>query len=125
VNDIPLTGVLYHSDGDDTLHSHNLYIMTWDGRPVHTHEFKGVTSFNVGHDHRYAGTTKPAPSGIQHTHRYTTFTTFDAEHRHVIRGITGPAIPLPGGGHYHEFSGVTPVDGATPHRHRYEGRTSD
>jgi hypothetical protein len=33
-------------------HSHNIYITTWDGRPVYTHEIKGVTSFDVEHDHR-------------------------------------------------------------------------
>ncbi|WP_100404697.1 YmaF family protein [Bacillus solitudinis] len=121
---VPVTGYLYPSDDADPHHSHNLYITTWDGQPVHTHEFKGVTSFDVGHDHRYAGTTEPAPSGVKHTHRYCTFTSFDAEHKHVIKGVTGPAIFLPGEGHYHEFSGVTSVDGQTPHKHRYCGRTS-
>lgn len=124
VTNIPVTGFMYHSDDGNSEHSHNLYITTWDGRPIHTHEFRGVTSFDVGHDHRYVGTTEPAPSGVQHTHRYFTFTSFDAEHRHVIRGTTGPAISLPEGGHYHEFSGVTTVDGEIPHRHRYSGRTS-
>ncbi|ARK32560.1 YmaF family protein [Halalkalibacter krulwichiae] len=121
---IPVTGYLYHSDEDNSEHSHTLYITSWNGRPVHTHEFRGVTSFDVGHDHRYAGTTEPAPSGVQHTHRYGTFTSFDERHRHEIRGVTGPAIFLPEGGHYHEFSGVTTVDGVTPHRHKYSGRTS-
>lgn len=121
---IPVSGFLYESESSDPMHSHQLYITTWDGMPVHTHEFKGITSFDVGHSHRYAGTTEPAPSGVQHTHRYFTFTSIDERHRHQIRGITGPAIPLPNGGHYHEFSGVTTVDGATPHRHRYSGRTS-
>lgn len=45
-------------------------------------------------------------------------------HQHVINGVTGPAIALPNGGHYHEFSGETTVDGRIAHRHRYEGRTS-
>ncbi|MFC0561961.1 YmaF family protein [Halalkalibacter alkalisediminis] len=124
MSNVPVTGFLYHSDGDDPLHSHNMFITTWDGQPIHTHEFKGVTTFDVGHDHRYAGTTEPAPSGVQHTHRYCTFTTFDAEHKHVIRGVTGPAIFLPDGRHFHKFNGVTSVDGPTPHRHRYCGKTS-
>ncbi|WP_062052104.1 YmaF family protein [Bacillus sp. JCM 19034] len=121
---VPVTGFLYHSDEDSCEHSHRLFITSWDGRPVHTHEFRGVTSFDVGHDHRYAGTTEPAPNDVQHTHHYRTFTSFDARHRHEIQGVTGPAIFLPEGGHYHEFSGVTTVDGDTPHRHRYSGRTS-
>ena len=38
--------------------------------------------------------------------------------------FTGPAIPLPNGGHYHESSGFTTVNGTNPHRHSYSGRTS-
>lgn len=121
--DIPITGFMYDSDGIDPMHSHRLYITSWDGRPIHSHEFRGTTSFDDGHKHRYAGRTEPAPSGVQHTHRYFTFTTVDDRHRHEIRGVTGPSIPLPNGGHYHEFSGVTTVSGTHPHRHRYGGRT--
>ncbi|WP_100404309.1 YmaF family protein [Bacillus solitudinis] len=124
MSNVPVTGFLYYSEGDDPFHSHNLYITSWDGQPVHTHQFKGVTSFDVGHNHYYAGTTEPAPSGVQHTHKYFTFTTVDDRHKHVIHGVTGPAVRLPDGGHYHEFSGETSVDGAIPHRHRYIGKTS-
>ncbi|WP_188800903.1 YmaF family protein [Sporolactobacillus putidus] len=122
--EIPVSGFMYHSDDSNPLHSHQLFITSWDGRPVHVHEFRGVTSFDVGHAHKYAGTTEPAPSGVPHTHRYFTFTSVDDGHRHEIRGVTGPAIPLPGGGHYHEFRGTTTVSGATPHTHKYSGKTS-
>jgi hypothetical protein len=124
--EIPVTGFIVHSDNDgsDSLHTHSLFITTWDGAPVHVHEFAGVTSFDVGHDHRYAGVTEPAPSGVQHVHGYYTVTSFDHQHKHVIRGVTGPAIPVPGGGHIHYFEGFTTVDGLPPHTHRYEGRTS-
>ncbi|PLS18227.1 hypothetical protein CVD28_08035 [Bacillus sp. M6-12] len=124
--EIPVSGFMYHSNDSDPMHSHHLYITSWDGRPVstHVHEFKGVTSFNSGHSHRYAGRTEPAPTGVQHTHRYFTFTSINDGHRHQIRGVTGPAIPYQGGGHYHEFSGVTTVDGTAPHRHGYSGTTS-
>src|SRR4051812_31119475 len=124
--EIPVFGFMYHSDDSDPMHSHRLYITSWNGSPIstHIHEFKGATSYDAGHDHSYAGTTEPAPSGIQHTHRYFTFTSIDDRHNHQIHGITGPAIPLPGGGPYHEFSGVTTVNGTNPHRHRYRGRTS-
>nr|WP_026105071.1 YmaF family protein [Halalkalibacterium ligniniphilum] len=121
---VPVTGLLYDAYDEASYHSHNLYITTWDGQPVHSHHIKGITSFDVGHEHRYSGTTERAPSGISHTHRYFTYTTINSGHKHVIKGVTGPDIPLPGGGHYHEFSGVTTVDGATPHRHQYSGRTS-
>jgi hypothetical protein len=123
--EIPINGFLYHAKNGDPLHSHQLYITSWNGRPLttHVHGFNGVTSFNAGHRHSYAGTTEPAPSGVQHTHQYFTFTSIDDRHQHQIRGVTGPAIPVSGGGHYHEFSGVTTVDGMNPHSHKYSGRT--
>lgn len=96
-----------------------------DGRPVHTHRYQGVASFDVGHRHRYTGVTAPAPGGVQHTHVYEAKTTSDDGHTHIIRGRTGPAIPLPGGGHYHVMAGATTVGGVTPHRHSYAGRTGD
>jgi len=51
-------------------------------------------------------------------------TTFNDGHKHEIRGMKCPAIPLPGGGHYHNFHGVTTVNGAHPHSHKYSGNTS-
>ncbi|WP_372508739.1 YmaF family protein [Pseudalkalibacillus decolorationis] len=82
-----------------------------------------MTSFDVGHRHEYAGTTKPAPSGVPHTHRYFTITSFDDGHEHRIKGVTGPAIPVLGVGHFHEFNGVTSIDGDPPHKHAYKGKT--
>ncbi|HEU4963862.1 MAG TPA: YmaF family protein [Bacilli bacterium] len=119
-------GILCHADQEqegDT-HAHRIILITWDGRDVHVHDFAGSTSFDVGHDHRYAGTTEPAPSGVPHVHRYVTITSLDQGHTHVIQGVTGPAIPLSGGGHYHFFEGRTTVNGRTPHTHTYRGRTS-
>jgi hypothetical protein len=122
--EIPVTGFLYENDDSDSMHSHSIYLTSWDGRPVHVHHFSGVTTFDVGHNHNYAGETEPAPSGVQHTHRYFTFTTVNDGHSHEIRGVTGPAIPLPNDRHYHEFEGVTTINGRTPHSHRYSGHTS-
>ncbi|WP_420802076.1 YmaF family protein [Tumebacillus flagellatus] len=104
-------------------HSHQVFLLSWDGRAVHVHHFSGTTSFDVGYRHRDAGTTEPAPSGVPHTHRYATSTTFDDGHRHHLHGTTGPAIPLPGGGHYHFFEGVTTGNGRIPHTHHYRGKT--
>ena len=122
--DIPVSGFMYASDGSDPMHSHRLYITSWDGRAVHTHGFSGITSFDDGHTHQYAGMTEPAPTGVPHTHRYFTFTSVDNRHRHQIQGTTGPAIPIANGGHYHEFSGYTTIEGANPHRHFYRGNTT-
>jgi len=123
--DIPIKGFIFDSDDPNGQHSHKLYITSWDGRPVHVHSFAGVTSFDVGHSHEYAGVTAPAPSGVPHVHEYQAETTFNDGHTHFIRGTTGEAIPIPGGGHYHYFEGVTTVNGRHPHAHGYQGRTGN
>jgi hypothetical protein len=92
--------------------------------PVHVHEFAGVTSFDAGHHHQYAGVTEPAPNEVQHVHQYYTVTTFDNQHKHEIQGVTGPAIAIPGGGHIHYFEGYTTINGNPPHTHTYAGKTS-
>lgn len=120
---IPIKGFIVDSKNGESDHSHKLYITSWDGRPVHVHPFAGITSFDVGHDHRYVGITEPAPSGKQHVHNYYANTSFDDGHSHVISGTTGPAIDLPGGEHIHEFEGHTTVNGTTPHSHMYKGST--
>ncbi|MBS4176121.1 YmaF family protein [Lederbergia citrea] len=124
--EIPITGLIVHSPDSslDSEHSHVLYLTSWDGRPLHRHHFSGVTSFNAGHEHRYAGRTEPAPTGVPHKHEYFTVTSFNDGHKHEIRGVTGAAIPLPNGGHYYNFRGVTSVNGSHPHRHEYGGETS-
>jgi hypothetical protein len=126
--EIPITGYMYDSEDSGSGHTHSLFIKTWDGRPydgkpLHVHPFKGITSFDAGHRHKYAGKTEPAPSGIPHTHRYFAVTTFDDGHTHVLKGRTGADIPVPGGGHIHYFEGVTTVDGDPPHTHIYKGET--
>ncbi|ASS77090.1 hypothetical protein CIG75_02840 [Tumebacillus algifaecis] len=110
-------------EAEGETHEHTILLATWDGRAVHVHNFAGTTSIDVHHAHRYAGKTAPAISGRPHTHRYVTITSVDDGHQHKIEGVTGPVVPLPGGGHYHLFHGVTTVNGRTPHRHTYSGRT--
>jgi hypothetical protein len=125
-------GIVYESNHEnetdetnEATHSHELFLVTWNGRMLHTHGFSGITSLDVGHRHSYVGITLPAPSGVPHTHEYSTITTLNDGHRHRINGRTGPAISLAGGGHYHYFTGVTTIDGRTPHRHSYSGRTGN
>ncbi|MBG9774955.1 YmaF family protein [Brevibacillus laterosporus] len=122
---IPVTGFLVQSNEFSSEHSHELYITSWNGMPVHTHPFSGTTSFNDGHDHQYIGVTEPAPTGVPHVHRYYTVTSFDDGHTHVIGGTTGPAIGLPRGGHVHYFEGYTTVNGRRPHSHHYKGTTEN
>ncbi|KPV55177.1 hypothetical protein QJ48_34600 [Paenibacillus sp. A3] len=123
--DIPVTGFVVHSGGEDPHHAHRLYITSWDGRPVHVHPFSGATTYDDGHLHYYAGMTEPAPSGPRHVHGYYAVTSFNDGHTHTMRGATGPAIPLSGGGHYHYFEGYTTVNGARPHAHAYRGNTGN
>ncbi|MFB0840572.1 YmaF family protein [Paenibacillus oleatilyticus] len=123
--DIPIRGFVMASDGGGSSHTHKLYITSWDGRPVHVHPFSGVTSFDAGHNHHYAGCTEPAPSGVQHVHGYFAETSFDDGHTHSIRGTTGPSVPIPGGGHIHYFEGYTTINGRIPHAHRYSGKTGN
>lgn len=72
MNDIPVTGLMYDSD-ENPSHSHILYITSWNGRPVHTHQFKGVTSFDEEHKHSIRGVTGPAVavSGGGHFHEFS------------------------------------------------------
>lgn len=121
--DIPITGYEGNNAGGLN-HSHNLYITRWNGNPSHIHQISGRTSSDLAHYHIFVGTTDPSPNGIQHTHHYFMYTSVDDGHIHEIRGFTGPAIYLPNGEHYHEFQGVTTVNGLTPHSHSYRGVTS-
>jgi len=70
--EIPVSGFMYSSGNSGSMHTHRLYIISWDGRQTHIHHFRGVTSFDAGHEHRYEGMTEPAPDGVQHTHTYFT-----------------------------------------------------
>jgi hypothetical protein len=117
--------LMENKDDSQSEHSHDLYLISWDGRQLHIHPFSGITSVDVGHSHMYVGKTEPAPSGVQHTHAYAAETSINDGHLHFIRGRTGPAIPLPNGGHIHFFEGVTTVNGSTPHRHHYSGYTGE
>ncbi|MBO9598391.1 MAG: hypothetical protein J7559_11320 [Cohnella sp.] len=123
--DIPVTGYVLCTNDSGDQHSHKLFITTWDGRQVHVHGFAGMTTVEDGHAHQYAGVTAPAPTGVPHVHAFQTETTFNDGHTHFIRGTTGEAVPLPGGGHIHYFSGYTTVNGRHPHTHAYQGRTGN
>ncbi len=113
---IHVKGFVLHSQNSDNEHTHRVYITSWDGRPVyHVHQFGGVTSYDDGHVHEYAGVTEAAPTGVPHVHRYHTATSVNHGHTHVIQGVTGPAIDLPEGGHIHYFEGFTTVNGMRPH----------
>ncbi len=118
-------GLIYESNDsiENDVHAHEIFLITWDGRTLHTHGFSGITSKDVGHRHSYSGVTNPAPSNVPHTHSYSATTSFSDGHVHFLSGMTGPAIPVQGGGHIHYFEGITTLNGLTPHSHSYSGRT--
>ncbi|SFT09266.1 YmaF family protein [Paenibacillus sp. BC26] len=122
---IPISGFIFDSGEDDSLHAHKLFITSWDGNPrqVHIHSLSGMTTVNDGHSHQYVNWTAPSPTGVPHVHSYNTVTFVSQGHTHTLQGTTGPAVPLPNGGHYHQFEGFTTVDGRNPHSHGYNGQT--
>ena len=75
--DIPVSGFMLDSDHSD---------------PMHSHQFKGVTSFEDGHRHQIRGVTGlsiPLPNG---------------SHYHEFSGVTSVAGTSP---HRHRYSGRT------------------
>jgi hypothetical protein len=85
---------------------------------LHSHHFSGNTSYDVGHSHEVSGRTRLARDTAHHVHSYYSTTSYNEGHIHHVKGVTGPAI-YRGKGHYHNLSGVTTVNGRTPHSHRY------
>ena len=73
---------------------------------LHTHNYKGVTTFNDGHEHGYVGTTSQAPDIPGHTHRMVGETTFDDGHSHGYSLQTSPPLPA-GNGHTHYYQSET------------------
>lgn len=109
-------------------HNHRYELVFYDGchpshkHPYpHRHHYEGITSFDVGHQHRLFGATAPAPNVEEHVHAYEGTTTFNDGHVHHFKGVTSEPIPLPGGGHYHTIEGETTVNGRIPHEHSYSG----
>ena len=48
-------GIVYHPEESESNseHIHDMYLITWDGRPFHIHHFSGITSYDDGHRHNY------------------------------------------------------------------------
>ncbi|HHW32263.1 MAG TPA: hypothetical protein GXX20_11440 [Clostridiaceae bacterium] len=67
----------------------------------HDHNYSGVTSFNDGHVHRYAGTTTFAPDRKGHIHYVEGVTSYEDGHVHTYGVSTSVDFPVPGGGHIH------------------------
>lgn len=101
-----------------------MYYKYFGGVPLahHSHSFSGITTFNKGHIHHFAGITAKAVSGVPHVHYMKGITTFNMNHEHAYVTRTGSAILLPDGRHYHYFEArVEYVEG---HVHYIRGFTS-
>lgn len=102
----PLKTTIHISNGSRS-HNHRFELVFFDGcppqrRPIpHAHPYEGITSFEVGHNHRLYGETAPALADPEHVHEYEGTTTFDDGHVHYFCEVTSQPIPLPNGGHYH------------------------
>jgi len=73
---------------------------------LHSHAFRGRTTFNDGHAPGYTGITRLAPDVPGHLHQMTGETTFADGHVHRYSLYTGPEIPVDGG-HTHYYQAVT------------------
>lgn len=48
---------IYESEEKNMHRAHKLYIPSWNGQPVHIHDYSGITLVDVGHRLEYGGTT--------------------------------------------------------------------
>jgi hypothetical protein len=111
-------------------------------KPHHAHIYYAKTTESKGHYHFIDGITRVVNGNSydRHFHLYRGITSMSNNHYHRYYGKTGPAIPLPDGGHYHEFEertyynydepleiefgGVIYGDPSRPkHDHRFKGKT--
>ncbi|MFZ5644852.1 MAG: YmaF family protein [Bacillota bacterium] len=91
----------------------------------HVHAYRGRTSFDEGHLHRFEGISTRSVGGVDaHVHRLIGTTTFDDGHIHNYNITTGPGIPAGPGQHVHRYNGVTTLNGRPLHVHFMSGVTA-
>ena len=73
---------------------------------LHSHGFRGRTSFNDNHTLGYTGVTCLNPDVPGHVHYMTGATTFNDGHIHRYALYTSPEIPVDGG-HTHYYQSAT------------------
>lgn len=88
---------------------------------MHTHYYRGETSYEDGHRHNYSGMTSPAPDTPGHTHMISDRTSMNDRHTHRFSFSTGPAREYRGG-HVHHYAGVAQFNDG--HIHTMGGCTS-
>lgn len=85
----------------------------------HTHGFVGVTSNDECHIHYFSGCTSEGDNKPHHKHRIKGKTTCCNGHEHHFCMETSYDIPLPGGGHTHNFMGKVECEHC--HSHMMKG----
>ena len=102
MKEIPVTGFMVHSPDSIMIILIFLYLTTWDGRPLHKHNFSGVTHLMLGMNIDMLVRQSQHPQEFHIPTNILLLLSLDDGHKHEIRGVTGPAIPITGGGHYHK-----------------------
>ena len=76
---------------------------------LHTHQFKGVTTYVDGHLHFWSGVTSASPNVPGHTHIVAGETTVNDGHSHSYSLRTYPPTYVDQGHykHYHYYEGDT------------------
>ena len=87
---------------------------------MHTHEFKGVTTYVDGHLHLFSGVSSASPNIRGHTHVVEGTTTTDSGHSHNYSLTTWPQTDV-NAGHYHYYEGATAI--SEGHDHPMSGTT--
>ncbi|MFZ5974773.1 MAG: YmaF family protein [Bacillota bacterium] len=87
---------------------------------MHTHAFKGVTTYIDGHLHLFSGVSSASPDVPGHTHYITGTTTISNGHSHSFNLITHTQTNV-NSGHYHYYQGDTAI--VLGHSHPMESTT--
>ena len=73
---------------------------------MHSHRFKGVTTYVDGHLHLFSGISSVSPNVPGHRHFITGITTFNFAHSHPYNLITDTQTNVDSA-HYHFYAGNT------------------
>jgi hypothetical protein len=76
---------------------------------MHSHKFKGVTTYVDGHVHLFSGVSSMSPDVPGHTHTIEGQTTVDDGHSHGFYIITQGPTKVDSKAHYHYYEGNTNI----------------
>lgn len=88
---------------------------------MHSHGYRGMTTYSYGHKHDYFGATSLDPDTPGHIHYMWGKTSYNDGHIHYYAVPTGPSVKVKDG-HTHHYCGATTLNDG--HVHYYGGVTS-